>query len=431
MGKLRTHRLSALALSVTLASAVVTVAPSGASSPTHHHDVVTIKVPTPEVNGFTPKPPAGATDLYRCTFFNPQITQNMMLTGSSFVPQLHNGKIEIHHAILYLVNPDYVALARAMDNGKGWSCFSEPVFAGSNGKVNGMPWLAGWAPGRNSESAPAGYGAYIPAGSALVMEIHYNTLLGKAPDKSYFNLSMVPAAGSGLTPLYSAVYPAPVDLPCPVGSSGPLCSRAASLKDLQKRFGAQEVDFVNWLETSCNHSGQITNNPSSPNATSTSCIWKIGLNETVHRITAHMHLLGKTFAFDDCGTDPTCSSGAVRALTVQNYNFDSQQAYDVTPTALHKGDYVKLTCTYDPTLAQVQSPDEEASSPLHHLGRRLERRNVLGHLAGDVPRGQPSPDHANMALINVATCARSSWSRRSAVAMSSSPDMPGARTSGT
>ena len=42
--------------------------------------------------------------------------------------------------------------------------------------------------------------------------------------------------------------PAPPDIPCPTGVTGPLCNRAASLANLGQRFGQSAVDFVDGLE---------------------------------------------------------------------------------------------------------------------------------------------------------------------------------------
>jgi hypothetical protein len=62
-----------------------------------------------------------------------------------------------------------------------------------------------------------------------------------------------------------------------------------------------------------------------------------------------MHLLGRSFSL-------VLNPGTPQArtvLSVPNYNFDYQKAYNLkTPIPVHAGDKLQVTCTYDPTLAQ-------------------------------------------------------------------------------
>src|SRR5262245_5640487 len=61
---------------------------------------------------YTPVPPNGGTDEYRCFLVDPHLTTSTFLTGSQFLPQ--NAKV-VHHAILFRVPPDQVAQARSLD----------------------------------------------------------------------------------------------------------------------------------------------------------------------------------------------------------------------------------------------------------------------------------------------------------------------------
>ncbi|MEI8148019.1 MAG: hypothetical protein WCG62_02945, partial [Actinomycetes bacterium] len=168
---------------------------------------------------------------------------------------------------------------------------------------------------------------------------------------------MTPTSESGLTPLLGWPLVAPPDLPCPVGSSGTLCTRGNSLKDLSKRFGASAVNFVNLIEFVCKSAAVTAGDTQWQTPTSTSCIWRrstVSQPITVHTIGAHMHLLGKTLSVELCHTDKTCTDPSkVVGLFVGSYNFDDQHAYNVPPTVIHPGDYVKVTCTYDPKLRKL------------------------------------------------------------------------------
>jgi len=348
-------------------------APSFANAAVHHHAATTtttttvpsfcatkpclstlITIPESKAGGYKPVAPAGATDLYRCSFFDPKYTSDQMIIGSTFSAQNHGTTakpvIEIHHAILYQVPPNQVASAKAL--GSSWTCFGSPTPATSLAGLGAMPWAAAWAPGSSTALRPAGYGTPVEKGSGYILQIHYNLLVADVKDNSSMNIITTPAATSGLTALQGWQLVAPPDLPCPTGVEGTLCNKANSVADLGKRFGSSSVQFDSLIEMICK--ATTGSDPNWQTATSTSCIWqwpKRSSAVTLHTVGAHMHLLGKTLSLDLCHTDATCTnSSKVRALFVNSYNFDNQQSYPIAPTVLHPGDYVKVTCTYDPKL---------------------------------------------------------------------------------
>src|SRR5258707_866051 len=74
---------------------------------------------------YTPVPPNGGTDEYRCFLMDPHLTQGAFVTGSQFLPQ--NAAI-VHHAIFFRVNPADIDQAKSLDSldpGDGWTCFGE------------------------------------------------------------------------------------------------------------------------------------------------------------------------------------------------------------------------------------------------------------------------------------------------------------------
>jgi hypothetical protein len=176
----------------------------------------------------------------------------------------------------------------------------------------------------------------------VVMQIHYNLLRGDQPVKSKLVLNTVPAS-THLKELRLDLLPAPPDVPCPAGVTGPLCNRTASLADLAHRFGQQQVSFVNVIEQVC---GRNVADP--PAGDTTSCNWPVGAGHIV-RVTAHMHLLGRGMKIV---LNPGKPDQKV-LLNVTNYNFDYQRSYNLAhPVVTHTGDTVQVTCTYDPTLRQ-------------------------------------------------------------------------------
>jgi hypothetical protein len=332
----RSVRLSLVGILVIAGAAVGALASvAGASAP----PITTI---TLQANhSYTPDAPAGATDDYHCTLVDPHVTKNSFIVSSQFYPN----SIEVHHAILFLVPPAEVAAAKAADaGGKGWTCFGETALPGTGlAQLNETPWLTAWAPGHGEDILPAGTGVKFPAGSMVVMQVHYNLLRGDKPVKVKLVLHTVPST-TALKPMSLQPMPAPPDIPCPAGVTGPLCNRAASLANLGQRFGQSAIGFVDTIETVC---GRNPINP--PAGDTTSCTWGVPGGETIMRLGVHMHLLGT-------GMKIVLNPGTAQAqtlLNVTNYDFNDQRAYTLkTPVETQPGDKIGVTCTYNPTLRQ-------------------------------------------------------------------------------
>jgi hypothetical protein len=345
-------RLARLVLAGVLASTALAVGiavnQAGASSP--RQSTITLKG-----NPYTPKAPKGATDDYHCTLVNPHVSKDSFIVAAHFVPN----SVEVHHAILFLIPPNLAKTAKADDHsGKGWTCFGESALPNSlptqtasttsNGRhlgaqISNTPWLTAWAPGAGVDVMPKGTGAFLPAGSLVVMQVHYNLLRGDKPVQAKLVLHTVPSS-TPLQPLNLNLLPAPPDVPCATGVTGPLCSRTAELTNLSQRFGPWAATFDNIIETACGR------NPTSPPVgTTTTCVWPIPGGETILRLTAHMHLTGR-------GMQIVLNPGkpdAKTLLNVTNYNFDYQRSYNLAhPIVTQPGDTLGVTCHYDPTLDQ-------------------------------------------------------------------------------
>jgi len=175
------------------------------------------------------------------------------------------------------------------------------------------------------------------------MQVHYNLLVGDNPVKNSLVLDTVPTSTT-LLPLHLDLALAPPDLPCPAGVTGALCNRAASVADQARRFGPEAAEIVDGIELGCGH--DPTNPPVGDTA---SCSWPIGKSGEIVRVQAHMHLLGRSFTM-------VLNPGTPQArtvLSVTNYNFDYQKAYNLkTPIPVSAGEKLQVNCTYDPHLAQ-------------------------------------------------------------------------------
>jgi hypothetical protein len=336
MGPRQAHVIVLLAVSVLLAGGLYVGATFASASPR----VTSLRIESP--HPYSPKAPPGATDDYHCTLINPHVTKNQFIVSSLFEAM----SPEVHHEITYEVPPDLAREAELADNhGKGWSCFGDSALqgAGPMGQIDGTPWLTSWAPGRGLDAEPAGTGVPFPAGSLIILEEHYNLLVGNKPVRSVLELNTVPAS-TRLRPISFQEVAAPPDIPCPAGVTGPLCSRSAELANLGHRFGQSQVTYVDNLERLCHR------NPNDPPAgDSTTCTWPFNRAAEVVRLGVHMHLLGQSMTFVlDPGTPRQQT-----LLDVGDYNFHDQRAYNLAkPVPVGPRDSIKITCTYDPTLEQ-------------------------------------------------------------------------------
>jgi len=296
---------------------------------------------------YTPQPPSGGTDEYRCFLVDPKFTAKSYITGSQFLPQ---NPALVHHAIFFRVQPGDVAQARQLDKndaGDGWTCFGGTGI-GSGGAFrqlnSGAAWIAAWAPG-GKEAVLAGKTGYeMPPGSQVVMQVHYNLLASKGKpagsDQSGIRLRVMDGS-AGLAPLQTTLLPAPVELPCAPDEKGPLCDREQAILDVWGRFGPQAGSAVAGLNLLCNGGQQ-------PVAGSIQrCDVRVRQAGTVYAVAGHMHLLGRSIKVE---LNPG-SAGAKTLLDVPVYDFDRQGARPlVTPVEIKRGDTFRVTCTHDATL---------------------------------------------------------------------------------
>ncbi len=357
----RSVRLVLVGILAATAAAVGAVTTTAGAATTPHQKTISLQGAT-----YTPKAPAGGTDDYHCTLVDPHVGKDAYIVSAHFYPN----SVEVHHAILFLIPPALAATARADDaGGKGWTCFGESalpnsiptqsggaapvtktaaVTGGPGGRhfqnsISNTPWLTAWAPGHGASYMPKGTGVQLPAGSLVVMQIHYNLLRGDKPVRARLVLHTVPAS-TPLQPLHLNLMVAPPDVPCPAGVTGPLCSRSAELANIGQRFGTGAIAFDDVIEQVC---GRSPSDP--PEGDSTTCTWPVGAGQTLLQVTAHMHLTGRAMQVVlDPGTP-----NARTLLDVTNYNFDYQKTYAIAhPVMTKPGDTIGVTCTYDPTLAQ-------------------------------------------------------------------------------
>jgi hypothetical protein len=292
---------------------------------------------------YRPSSTRGAADGYRCFLLDPRLAADTFVTSARIVP---GAAAEVHHVILFRVDPAQVAAARRVDAGSpgpGWSCFGGTGLpAGSQASIgdalNNANWIAAWAPGWGSGRVPEGTGVPLPARSRIVMQVHYNLLQGRRPDRSRAVLTTAPVS-AGLTPLRTMLLPGPVELACAKGERGRLCSRSAALQELGRTYGTTAAFVPAGLLILCRGSAATPR----PSPVST-CDRRLTERTTIHVAAGHMHLLGAAIRLE-------LNPGTPRArvlLDIPRWDFHWQNAYTLTtPVTAGPGDVVRVTCHHD------------------------------------------------------------------------------------
>jgi hypothetical protein len=119
--------------------------------------------------GASYQPNAALTDDYHCFLIDPGLTAAQDMIGF----EVHPGTpASVHHVLLFAVAAGDVATAQAADAaeaGLGWTCF------GGSG-VDAAQTIGGWVPGSGASMFPPPTGIHLPAGTQIIMQIHYNLL---------------------------------------------------------------------------------------------------------------------------------------------------------------------------------------------------------------------------------------------------------------
>lgn len=303
-----------------------------------------------------PAAPNNGTDDYRCFLLDPKVTEDSIIRTVQFIPQRKN---YVHHAIIFRVTQaDLPEAIQADKSGTGWPCFGGSGLGGMFSTFISTPWISSWVPGRGKDVSPAGYGTPFKKGERFVLQVHYNLLAANGgkieTDQSKIVMQTVPAKGATIKQLHVELFPAPVELACPSGVTGPLCDRKQSLIDLAARTSTTSAFEAAGINALC---GQ---DPFRPMASLTSrCDKVITSNFTIIAAAPHMHLLGRSLKI-------TLNPGTATEQVIfnrTNYNFDDQSATILKkPIPVKAGDSIRVECTFDPTLRQ-KIPQLKALAP--------------------------------------------------------------------
>ena len=338
------------------------------------------------------------TDDYHCFLIDPALAKDTFVTGYDIRPEKRS---EVHHVILFRITPDQVAAAQRKDDttpGQGWTCFGNSgIEDGPAAQLNDSSWIGAWAPGGGEVTYGGRLGVPMPKGSMIVAQVHYNLLGGTTPDQS--SVVLRESADRATTGLRTVLLPAPVELPCRPDNRGPLCDRAKAVADVKARFGQGPGATADLLHLLC---------PDAEVGVEQTCDRTFAEPMTIRGVAGHMHLLGTSISVvADPGT-----SHEEKLLDIGSWNFDDQGARMLPkPYTLEGGredpDHLPPPAAPARPAAVVR---EAAPGPLRRLGRRLHRRDVPGHAAGQLLSG-----------AGAAQCRRASTIRSKVVRTAASP----------
>jgi mono/diheme cytochrome c family protein len=215
----------------------------------------------------------------------------------------------VHHVLSAF---DTAGRARKLDEAEPGAGYQ--VFGGYGIIPSGN--LGGWAPGKQAHALADGLGRYLPAGSDVLMQVHYHKNGKVETDRTSIGLYYAKAPvdkqvrGTMVVPPRKNLFGRP-DLLIPAGAAN------------HEVTGSQEV------------------------------------RNDVHltAVTPHMHWIGKDFILKATRPD----GSAVTLIKVDQWNFNWQGTYDlVEPVALPKGTKIEMSAHFDNS---AKNPNNPSSPP--------------------------------------------------------------------
>jgi len=131
--------------------------------------------PNLEVSSPEPYTPPADRDEYRCFTMPTNLTSDAYVSAIDIRP---GDRAEVHHVIVFL---DTLNQSQKLDEdspGPGYTCFGGAGF-------DLVGTLGGWAPGARPFVLPDSVGMSLPAGSRIVLQVHYHVHSGHpSPDQT-------------------------------------------------------------------------------------------------------------------------------------------------------------------------------------------------------------------------------------------------------
>jgi mono/diheme cytochrome c family protein len=124
--------------------------------------------------------PADGPDQFRCFVLPLDLVEDSYVSGFEFRPG--NPRV-VHHAIIYLDSTGAARRRLAASGGDSYRCVGGPGFPATAA-------LGGWAPGADPRRDDPSTALHVPAGSDLVVQIHYHPSGKPEHDRSRLGLQL-------------------------------------------------------------------------------------------------------------------------------------------------------------------------------------------------------------------------------------------------
>lgn len=160
---------------------VNTGAPEGGGSPPIAPDHTGVEqITNPDLVLMMPEYVINTTgdDVFRCFVIPNPLQEDVYMTEFEVIP---GNREAVHHVMLYKDQSTIPEQLDAAELGPGYTCF------GATGSNNSEP-LAGWSPGQPKKTFPNGMGVKIPAGSNIIMQVHYPSTANGQSDQTKVNI---------------------------------------------------------------------------------------------------------------------------------------------------------------------------------------------------------------------------------------------------
>lgn len=243
--------------------------------------------------------PPEQVDTYRCFSIPTNLTEEKWVAAVDTHP---GDRTTVHHVLSFIDTTGESAALDAAEPGPGYTCFGGPGFS--------LPGtLGGWAPGSRPLELPEDTGFPLPAGSRLVLQVHYH----------------------------------------PHGHEAPMPDRTELGVYFAKEKPSKEMRIIPLVNQT------FTIPPNDPNYKVTAALpIPVPFALELWFVAPHMHLLGKKMRVEM--TRP--GSAAECLIDIQDWDFNWQGAYLYkNPVDIPAGTRISLTAYYDNSSNNPRNPN--------------------------------------------------------------------------
>lgn len=265
---------------------------------------------------FEPRALVGADEV-RCFLLDWPIDREVFVTGIDVVP---GDRSMVHHVIVWSVDDragDALERQDGADGRPGWDCTGELA-----GDAQPTGSLGGWTPGVRGIEFPDGLGRKVPAGSRIVLNVHYDTGSGIGVDQTSVELMLADEVDKELDAM---------------GVVNPMWLIADAM-----HIPADDPDVMTWFE----YDPSVLLNKRKP--------------FLIYGVNHHMHELGTIGRLAIRRKDGTTEC----LLNITDWDFDWLGDYWFrTPVVFEPGDKLYVECHWDNTAGNQKIVNGEQQTP--------------------------------------------------------------------